>query len=442
MAGSAGYAARVASIDPEAVTGGRKGGHTPVGFIVGVAACSLVALGALAVVAARGAVPAGIGLTLALLPIPALLAGVLYLDRLEPEPPGSLVFIFLWGAGCAALIGLIGTLAGHQLLTTPQLRSGGFATASAAAVIGVAVLEETLIGAALVGLLALRPQEIDGVSDGVVYGSMAGLGFALIENIFYYAEATHYGFSGVATTFVLRGVVSPVCQALFASLIGAGVAYAAVTSRRRGLWAVGLGWLAAVALHAVWNDSLAVAGSRLALTYAILALIVVILLIAMVLDRRRIIALIRRYLPEYEPAGLLTGLDVSMLSSMADRRQARQWARLHGGLGALRDMAEYQLSATELGLLHHRSERGLVDTEAFAQRRDGLVAGMRAATAAFLSRFSVPPRPPWATQGTSCFRSARGRAASATSPPDATAGGAAPRPDLPPVTPGSGLQEP
>src|ERR1700683_958291 len=153
LAGSARYAARVTPIDPQAVPGDRRVGHTPVGFIIGVAACSLVALGALAVVAARGAVPAGIGLTLALLPIPALLAGVLYLDRLEPEPPGLLVIVFLWGAGVAALIGLIGTAAGHQLITTPALRSGGFATASVAAVIGVAPLEETLMGIDLVALL-------------------------------------------------------------------------------------------------------------------------------------------------------------------------------------------------------------------------------------------------------------------------------------------------
>jgi len=144
------------------------------------------------------------------------------------------------------------------------------------------------------------------------------------------------------------------------------------------------------------------------------------------------IALIRRYLPEYEPAGVLTALDISMLSSMPHRRQARQWARLHGGLGALRDMAEYQLSATELGLLHRRSERGLVDTEAFAQRRDGLVAGMQAATAAFVGRFSAPPRPPWAQQGPSCFRPARGRPSPATSRPDAKSDTAAPPPDLPP----------
>jgi RsiW-degrading membrane proteinase PrsW (M82 family) len=394
----------VAPIVPQPVAGERRRGHLPAGFIVGVAACSVAALGALAAVAAGGALHAGIGLTLALLPIPALLAGVLYLDRLEPEPPAALLFVFLWGAAVAALIGLIGKGDGSQLLTTPELRSGGFAAASVAAVIGVAVLEETLKGVALVGLLLLRPHEIDGISDGVVYGSMVGLGFALIENIYYYAQATHYGFDGVATTFLLRGVVSPVCQALFASLIGAGVAYAVTTSRRRGLWAVGAGWVAAVALHALWNASLAAAVSKLALTYTALAIIVVILLIAMVMDRRRMIALIVHYLPDYEATGIVTEADVSMLSSMLDRRQARQWARLHGGLAGRREMTEYQLAATELALLHRRSDRGLVDIASFSERRDVLLGGMQTATSSLLSQLNDQTRPPWAPHDASCFR--------------------------------------
>jgi protease PrsW len=419
----------VAPIDPQAAPADRRTDHLPIGFIIGVAVCSLVALGALAAVAAGGALSAGIGLTLALLPIVVLLAAVLYLDRLEPEPRSSLVFTFLWGAGVAALIGLIGTATGSHLITTPALRSGGFAAASPAAVIGVAVLEQTLMAVALVGLLLLRPQEIDGVSDGVVYGSMIGLGFALIENIYYYTQAGHYGFGDVATTFVLRGVVSPVCQALFGSLIGAGMAYAALTSPRRGGWAIGVGWAAAVALHALWNASLAAGGGRLALTYAILAAVLVVVLVAVILDRQRIIGLIRRYLPQYEPTGIISEADISMLSSLHARRQARVWARLHGKLGGLREMIEFQLSATELALLHRRSDRGLVDAAAFAQRRDGLLAAMRSTTSAFLSRLRTPLRPPWAAYGQSCFQ------------PILKANPGAPQPDQPPAQPGADLAD-
>jgi protease PrsW len=422
----------VAPFTPQSAAGRRRVGHARVGFIAGVAGCSLAALAALAVVAVSGALPAGIGLTLALLPIPALLAGTVYLDRLEPEPPGTLVLIFLCGAAAAALIGLAGTLTGANLITTPALRPSGFAAASAGSIIGIAALEEALKAAALTGLLLRRPQELDGIHDGVVYGSMVGLGFALIENLFYYSQAAHYGFSGVATTFVLRGVLSPVCQVLFSSLVGAGVVVAARFGLRRGVWAVGAGWVAAVALHAWWNDSLGSGVARLALTYALFAVICLVLLVAVIADRRRIIRLIVRYVPEHKASGVATDLDVAMLGSLADRRQARQWARLHAGLAGVRAMAEYQLGATELGLLHRRAAHGLVDADSFAAECDTLLTDMRSATAALLARLNRLGRlnpvshPPWAPYGPSCFSqepadSVPPQPAAASAPAEATA---------------------
>jgi protease PrsW len=426
----------VALFTPQSTAGRRRVGHARIAFIAGVAGCSLAALTALAVVAIDSALSAGIGLTLALLPIPVLLAAALYLDRLEPEPPSALVLIFLCGAAAAALIGLAGTLAGTNLIATPPLQHGGFAAASAGAIIGVAALEEALKGAALTGLLLWRPQEIDGTHDGVVYGAMVGLGFALIDNLYYYAEATHYGFRGVATTFVLRGVLSPLCQVLFSSLVGVGVALAARFGLRRGLWAVGIGWAAATALHALWNDSLGSGVARLALTYAFLGVVFVILMIAVVADRRRIIALIVRYVPQHKTAGIATDLDVAMLCSLADRRQARQWARLHGGLAGLRAMSEYQLGATELGLLHRRAARGLVSADSFAVQCDWLLADMRSATLVLLERFdgglNRVSRPPWAAHGPSCFS----RQPGAADRPAPEADPAATAADRPPPEPG------
>jgi RsiW-degrading membrane proteinase PrsW (M82 family) len=291
-----------------------------------------------------------------------VLAGVLYLDRLEPESPSRLVFVFSWGAGAAALIGLTGALTGTQLITMPPLRPGGFAAATITATVGAPVVEETLKGAVLAGLLWLRREELDGAHDGVVYASMVGLGFALIENIYYYTQAIHYGFGSVAATFAERGVAAPVCQSLFSSMIGVGVAYAAMSRTGRRLWAVAAGWIAAVALHALWNDSLAAGTGRLAAAYAVLASVLLVLLLAVAVDRRRIVALIVRYLPAHAPAGVATPHDVAMLSSMRDRRQARHWARLHGGL-----------------------------------------AGMRTATSDLLAGLNDRPRPPWAAGGTSCF---------------------------------------
>lgn len=418
-------------LSPQSVAGRRRVGYAGIWFIAGVAACSLAALAALAAVAASGVLTAGIGLTLSLLPIPALLAGAIYLDRLEPEPAAALVLIFGCGVAAAALIGLVDTLTGADLITTPALRTGGFAAAPAGLVIGIAVLEETLKAAALIGLLLRRPQEIDGVHDGLVYGAMVGLGFALIENLFYYSQAAHFGFRGVATTFLLRGVVSPLWQLLFSSLVGAGVAAAARFGLRRGLWAVAAGWAGAVILHALWNGALGTGVGLLALTYVLFAVVLVILLVAVVVDRRRIISLIPRYLPEHKADGVATDMDIAMLASMADRRQARQWARLHGGLAGLRAMSEYQLGATEAGLLHRRSARGLISDEVFAAERDMLLADMRSAIATLVARLNLMGRlnpashPPWSSLDGSCFSQTR-RPAAPPPPPEATAAPGAP----------------
>ncbi len=76
----------------------------------------------------------------------------------------------------------------------------------------------------------------------------------------------------------------------------------------------------AVALHSVWSYALAAGVSRLALTYAALCAVFVVLLVAVIMDRRRIIALLRRYLPEYERTAIIAAPDVAMLSSLRDRR--------------------------------------------------------------------------------------------------------------------------
>src|SRR5262249_61877497 len=67
------------------------------------------------------------------------------------------------------------------------------------------------------------------------------------------------------------------------------------------------------------------------------------------------------------------------------------WARLYCGVAGLREMSEYQLAATELGLLHRRAERGLVDNVSFGWRRGRPLAGPQNCTAGLLAP-AAPPR--------------------------------------------------
>ena len=400
--------------DPRAVIEGRVPGRTRVGFIAGIvitAACAIVALSIDAsesFAAGHGVVPFVIALPLALLPVPLLVALVLWVDRLEPEPRGTLVFAFAWGAGIAALAALIVNTAGLEYVTQPALgaSTGEYVSATFGAPV---VEEETLKGLVLVGLLWRRRDELDGPTDGVIYAAMVGLGFAMMENVGYYINALvtpqRGGIALLGYTFVLRGVFSPLLHPLFTSMTGLGVAYAA--SRRRGGWAVVVGWLAAMLLHGIWNG-LSIYGTAGVLTgYAIMSCVLAGVVAVLVADRRRLVGLIRHDLPAYASTGLVASDDIAMLSSLSARRQARNWARSRGGLRAAAAMSDYQLAATELALLHAKAARGVVDPRTFTARQHDLLALMHVARRSFARRHEEPPHAPWAPPGASAFAPGR-----------------------------------
>jgi protease PrsW len=390
---------------PKPFLDARRFGRTPVAFIVALASCSLVALLALVVAVRGGPVPALTGLALALLPVPLVLAGVLYLDRLEPEPRALLAAMFGAGAGVAALIALAGRALHTGVITVPELgpQAGRLVGVTVTAAIGGAVVAESLKGVVLLALLATRREQLDGPHDGVVYASVTALGFALIANVYAYVEAQRTGFAALASAFVHRGILGPLWDPLFTSMIGIGVAYAAMRRGTRGYWAIAVGWVAAVALNALWNDSVAASPGRLTVVYLILVAALIAVIGLVVADRRRIVRLIRRFLPGYAKTGVVMEPDVTMLASLRWRRLGRQWARLHCGMPGRRAMSEYQLAATELALASNRDSLGLITPEVFAERRDNALGLMRAAVAVFRVGRGPLRSPHWASDGQSIF---------------------------------------
>lgn len=371
----------MAALDPKAILAGRTPGRPAVGTILVIAVSSACMLAVLGFMALEGPTFA-VGLLLALLPLPLLLAGVLALDRLEPEPPDALALAFLWGAGISVLVAMVVNTAGLELVTAPLLgdEAGLFVTAA----VGAPVVEETLKGAVLFGMLCFRRHELNGPTDGIIYGSMVGLGFATIENVSYYAATAQTG--DLTATFVMRGVLTPLLHPLCTSLTGVAVATAAL--RPPGAARVRLpllGLLAAMALHGLWNGSTILGITGLTVAYGIGFCVLVVLLLVVVADRRRTVRLIGRHLPPYAGTGVVTAADLRMLSSLAARRRARAWARSAGGAGSARAMADYQQAATELAMLHHRAERGAVGSAELESARQPLLLLMHAARQAFLS---------------------------------------------------------
>lgn len=363
----------------------------------GLCLCGLIALSL--VVLASGPVPFTFGLVLAVLPVPVLITAVLALDRLEPEPTRKLVLSFAWGAGLAVLLaGVINTVG--MSLTTDLLGQSEGRFVSAA--VGAPIVEEILKGAVLFGFLWFGRREVDGPTDGIVYAGMVGLGFAMTENILYYASAAaQQGLVALVGTFVLRGIVSPLAHPLFTSMLGIALGYAALRRGKAARVAVPLiGLLAAMVLHGLWNAA-ASANILVLAAYYLVVLVPILFGVVMVTvaDRARMVRTIARQLPQYDERDLVSPEDIGMLSKLSKRRRARFWARAHGGSTAWRAMRDYQLAATELALLEDRVERGVADPHVVPRRRESLLRLMGAAREAFLrptSGGSEPPNPPWA----------------------------------------------
>lgn len=353
--------------------------------------CGLVALGF--VEARSGPVPFAIGVVLAVLPVPALVAAVLALDRFEPEPTRKLAIAFFWGASVAVLLaGVLNTVGlsiTQDLLGTAEGRAVSVA-------IGAPIVEETLKGLVILGLMIFARRELDGPTDGIIYAGMVGLGFAMTENVLYYTRAVlEHGAGGLVGTFILRGVVTPFAHPLFTAMIGMALGYAAITRNRplRYLLPV-LGLFAAMILHGLWNAAATTAILYLAFVYLAVLLPVLLIVIAVTLvDRRRMVQLVSRHLPRYGDQGVVTTEDINMLSKLRYRRRARFWAKANGGANAARAMRHYQLAAVELALLDARVERGQDDPVRTGPRRDALLRLMAAARSAFLP--APARRPPW-----------------------------------------------
>jgi protease PrsW len=358
-----------------------------IGFLVTLMGASgLLVLGS--VTSDTGVLGFLIGLSLALLPLPVVLAAFRWLDRYEPEPRGLLVFAFFWGATVAALAAAVLNTASVIAIA----RTGGDRGLDVTAVLVAPWIEEAAKGAAVLLVLLFRRREFDGVVDGIVLAGLSGVGFAFTENVLYFGRAflagqergLATGFFAAGFTFVLRGVLSPFAHPLFTAMTGIGLGIAARSpSGPVRVLAPLAGYVLAVVLHAAWNLS-SLSGLQGFLTGYVIVMVPVFVLAVSVAtwSRRREGATVARRLPAYVEAGWLDPADVPMLASLSRRRQAVGWVQGRYGDRAARALREFQHGATELAFLRDRVERGLDVPDFPSRERDLLAAIARARSAA------------------------------------------------------------
>ncbi|MFB6220960.1 MAG: PrsW family intramembrane metalloprotease [Halolamina sp.] len=125
----------------------------------------------------------GIGVVALLSAIPAL-GLVLFVwtqDTVEKEPLASLAVTFVLAVLFASFAATVNTILGGLFRAVPLVGMALFFY------LVVAPVEETVKWLA-VRLYAYRREEFDAVIDGAVYGAVAGLGFATIENVLYVVQ--------------------------------------------------------------------------------------------------------------------------------------------------------------------------------------------------------------------------------------------------------------
>ncbi len=202
--------------------------------------------------------PSGWALSWALVLLYALPAGALVyvLDLYEREPPSVLIAALAWGGVVAT------TLAGYANegwgLVVSRVGGPAFAARWTAA-LTAPIVEEALKGLGVVVIYLVVRQEIDDAMDGFVYGAMVGLGFAVVEDVFYFMAVFGGKPAGVWRGFFLRMVANGLySHVLYTGLVGMGIGYA--VERRggtsRGRKAAVLAGLATVAIvaHFLWNS--------------------------------------------------------------------------------------------------------------------------------------------------------------------------------------------
>jgi RsiW-degrading membrane proteinase PrsW (M82 family) len=307
-----------------------------------------------------------IGLISATLPVPLYLMLVLWIDRYEAEPLWMLATAFFWGALVAVFFAyLINTASGLIVTTlTNDVRAG----AAFGAVISAPIVEESAKALILFIFFFFKKDEFDGVIDGIVYAAMAGLGFAMTENIQYYGRAVaQAGGGGLTIVFIIRGAFAPFSHPLFTSLTGIGLGLA--RQSRNTLVKIIMpifGLLAAISMHSIWNGSAVIFGPGGFILAYILIMVptffIMFVVIALALWHEG--KIVREYLTPDFQSGLMNPQEFKQLGSIFGRMGGSYRAFSRSGFRGWQTCRQLNQTASELAFHRSRVARGIAVRDA------------------------------------------------------------------------------
>lgn len=309
------------------------------------------------------------------------------MDFLEKEPPMLLATAFAWGALVATTTAMQGNRAMLGLLA--KLVSTDFAAAWGPAVVSP-VIEELLKALGLVMIVLVARKQINSVLDGMVYGALTGLGFQVVENVFYALNAVEFANNGdkvgpVVATFFLRGFLAGLwSHTLYSALAGAGIAWfivrtdRSILNRTGGLvGGLGLAW----AVHSVWNSPLMLDGfgkggwgvlfGLLVKGLPALAMVLGLLYVARHREANYYIA----YLTQLNDPAVATPAELHTLGHGHLRADARRYGGARAGRAGKKAVRALQAAQARLAVELSRAPAGLVSGDALLLHcRDEVIA--------------------------------------------------------------------
>ena len=223
------------------------------GFLVGIGGFSAVTDPQVGLLTALSAVPA-LGLAVY----------VSVSDVTEGEPATLMLVTFLLGVLTANFAAVVNSYAG------PLFTGLGYLGTVAMFFLVVGPVEET-VKLLAVRLYAYSRSEFDAVVDGAVYGALAGLGFAFIENALYITQnlpesgmEAGLGLIGMGGGIVgIRALAGP-GHVIYSAFAGYYLGLAKFNPGKRGPIVI-KGLLIAAFIHAIYNSTVGIGSGLIAL---------------------------------------------------------------------------------------------------------------------------------------------------------------------------------
>ncbi|MGH9751835.1 MAG: PrsW family intramembrane metalloprotease [Blastocatellia bacterium] len=294
-----------------------------------------------------GAEAALVGTISAIIPAVFYLAIFLWMDRYDPEPPGRLIFVFVWGAVIAVFFSAIAN--GIAISAYGNMLTG---------IVSAPIVEEATKGVAVLIIALFFRKDFDSVVDGIVYAGVVALGFATVENITYYGRSLNEaGMDGLVGTWIVRGVLSPYAHVLFTCMTGIGFGIMRETHNAAlKIAAPIIGYFIAVFLHALWNSLASFGGGAFFIGYFLIEAPMFCAFLAVILHLvRREGRILKQALAVEVNRGLITQRQLDIAISVF--RRTGWVASAIGDIPLFNARRRFLRSVAKLGLCHWHVQR-------------------------------------------------------------------------------------